>query len=282
MLADDTLPAADTWEVALSAGANKRETFVRLLAENKLGALGVLRNLRNMVDAGVSSADIRAGLLRATDSAKFGVLPFQYVAAARAAPSLEASIETAMLAGVRRFQLDNVTDGMIEKNGNLLPGHTVLLVDVSGSMKDGLSSKSTLVRSDAAGAMAILLREVCDDVTVFDYNTSIREVPARRGFALRDAFRPPNNGTYTGSAVAEALNEVARRLGRAPERIIVITDEQASTAGGALPSLPPETKGYVMNVAPYQNGIAWGRWTTISGFSENLVKFIMEVESHPA
>lgn len=37
-----------------------------------------------------------------------------------------------------------------------------------------------------------------------------------------------------------------------------------------------------MNVAPYQNGIAWGRWITISGFSENLVKFIVEVEAENA
>lgn len=279
MLADDTLPAAETWEVALSGGANKRATFESMLSEGKLGALAVLRNLRNMHEAGVSSADIRVGLLNATEKAKFGVLPFQYIAAARAVPSLEEDIERSMLMGVRRFMQDNVTEDTIQSNTNLLSGHTLLMVDVSGSMRDGLSSKSTLNRADAAAAMAILLREVCEEVTVLDYNTVVREVPARRGFALRDAFRSPSGGTYTGQATKAGIVEVARRLGRAPERVIVITDEQASHVSGPLPAITAATKGYVMNVAPYQNGIAWGNWTTISGFSENLVKFIMDIEA---
>ncbi|HEX7943658.1 MAG TPA: TROVE domain-containing protein, partial [Phenylobacterium sp.] len=43
-VADRTLASPDTWEVALSAGADKRETFERLLAERKLGYLALLRN----------------------------------------------------------------------------------------------------------------------------------------------------------------------------------------------------------------------------------------------
>ena len=274
MLADDTLPAADTWESNLSAGADKRETFETMLRENRLGALAVLRNLRNMQESGVPRALIADGLKRAVAASKFGVLPFQFVAAARVVPALEPAIEKAMLGGIRRFMSESGDDFTV----SLLNGHTVLLVDVSGSMQDKLSAKSTLNRSDAAGAMAILLREVCNEVSVFDYNTTVREVPARSGFALRDAIRRPSNGTYTGASAKAVLDEVTRRLGRAPERIIVITDEQTDRFGGALPALPKETRGYVMNVAPYQNGIAWGSWTTISGFSENLVKFIMSVE----
>lgn len=265
MLADDTLPVAETWEVALSGGADKRTTFETMLREDKLGALGVLRNLRNMIEAGVPQGVIADGLKRAVASAKFGVLPFQFVAAARVVPALEPDIEAAMLGAVKRLDMR-------------LDGHTVILTDVSGSMQDKLSAKSTLNRADAAGALAILLREVCEAVSVFDYNTTVHEVPARRGFALRDAIRRPSGGTYTGASAKAVLDGVARRLGHAPARIIVITDEQADRIHGALPALPAETRGYVMNVAPYQNGVAWGRWTTISGFSENLVKFIMSVE----
>src|SRR5712664_2649443 len=46
----------DTWEVALSSGADKLEVWERLLAENKLGALALLRNLRNMAEAKVTPA----------------------------------------------------------------------------------------------------------------------------------------------------------------------------------------------------------------------------------
>ena len=52
-LAERALPSPDTWEVALSGGADKAETFTRLLAERKLGYLALLRNLRTMAEAGV-------------------------------------------------------------------------------------------------------------------------------------------------------------------------------------------------------------------------------------
>jgi 60 kDa SS-A/Ro ribonucleoprotein len=47
-LADDQLATPDTWEVALSGGADKKAAFERLLAEGKLGYMALLRNLRNM------------------------------------------------------------------------------------------------------------------------------------------------------------------------------------------------------------------------------------------
>lgn len=278
LLADDELPPAYTWEVELSAGGDKRAVFEKMLRDGKLGEMAILRNLRNMTDAGVDRDLIAHRLFDASARSKFGVLPFQYIAAARAVPSFEPLIEHAMLAGTHAFMRDHATQEMVETNGNLLAGHTLLMVDVSGSMKDMLSAKSTLTRADAAGAMAILMREVCEDVSVFEYNVNVRELPARRGFALRDAFSKSNDGTYTGQMTSRALQTVRDRLGRYPERVIVITDEQASSRGGQLPALPKGSSGYVMNVAPYQVGIEWGEWTTISGFSEHLVKFVMESE----
>src|SRR5262249_673289 len=44
-LVENTLEPPDTWEVALSAGKDKRETWERLLREEKLGGMAVLRNL---------------------------------------------------------------------------------------------------------------------------------------------------------------------------------------------------------------------------------------------
>ena len=55
---EDTLQTPDTWEVALSGGADKKETFERLLAEGKLGYLALLRNLRNMEQVGCDMQQI--------------------------------------------------------------------------------------------------------------------------------------------------------------------------------------------------------------------------------
>lgn len=50
-LVDGQLATPDTWEVALSGGADKREAFERLISEGKLGYMALLRNLRNMHQA---------------------------------------------------------------------------------------------------------------------------------------------------------------------------------------------------------------------------------------
>ena len=94
-LVDGELATPDTWEVELSAGKDKKETFERLLRQGKIGGLAVLRNLRNMQQAGVDEALIRARL----DQGIARALPFRFVTAAGYAPNLEDALEVAMLKG---------------------------------------------------------------------------------------------------------------------------------------------------------------------------------------
>lgn len=252
-LAARELKTPDTWEVALSGGADKKETFTRLIEEEKLGALALLRNLRNMQQAGVDIKIIRKGL----ESMKVErVLPFRFITAARYAPQLEPELEQAM------FKC--LTDH--EK----LSGKTVLVVDNSGSMDSGISGKSELKRSDAARALAMLLREVCEDVKIVVFGDTAGLIAPRRGFALRDAIL--QSGHYGGTDTARAL-AVADKEGY--DRCIVITDEQSHTSiSGPLLG----TRGYFINVAAYQNGIGYKAWTHIDGWSEAVIDFILQYE----
>ena len=246
------LTAPDTWEVALSSGANKRETWERLLRERKLGALALLRNLRNMREAGVEESLVLSAL-GTMNTAR--VLPFRFLAAARYAPQWEEALEQAMLKSVAGQEK--------------LAGKTVVLVDVSGSMTAPLSQRSEMQRTDAAYGLAVLLREIGERVAVFSFSDSLVEVPARRGFALRDAIAKSqrHNSTQLGHAVTE-LN---RNHGY--DHLIVITDEQAHDT---VPS--PRGKGYVVNVASYKNGVGYGKWTHIDGWSESVVEYIRTME----
>src|SRR6202142_4443242 len=200
------LNAPDTWEVALSSGAEKREAWQRLLAANKLGALALLRNLRNMREADVEE-ELVLSALRSVNAAR--VLPFRFLAAARYAPQWEETLEQAMLKCVAGQEK--------------LAGKTIVLVDVSGSMTAPLSRRSEMQRTDAAYGLAVLLREIGEKVSMFSFSDDLVEVPARRGFALRDAIDASqvHNGTYLGKAVEE-LNRRERY-----DRLIVISDEQA-------------------------------------------------------
>lgn len=40
----------------------------------------------------------------------------------------------------------------------------------------------------------------------------------------------------------------------------------------------PNGKGYLINVASAKNGVGYGRWTHIDGFSEAVLTFIAEHE----
>src|SRR5215813_6128864 len=68
-LVSGTLTTPDTWEVALSSGADKREAWERLLRERKLGGLALLRNLRNIREAGADEALV-VSAIRAMNTAR--------------------------------------------------------------------------------------------------------------------------------------------------------------------------------------------------------------------
>lgn len=252
-LIDGTLETPDTWEVALSAGNDKKESFERLIREGKLGYLALLRNLRKMLEVSVDEALIRGALSSGAATSK--ALPFRFIAAARHAPRFEAQLDAAL-------QVATVT---LPK----LPGTTVVLIDTSPSMAVALSAKSDLKRTDAACGLAILCREVCEDARVFAFSSHIKEVPARRGMALTDAILKavPSNGTLLGAAV-HYLNAHVKC-----DRLIIVTDEQSQDA---VPN--PVAKGYMVNVSSAANGIGYGPWTRINGFSEAILTFIQESE----
>lgn len=254
-IVDRTLATPDTWEVALSGGADKRETFERLLAENKLGYLALLRNLRNMAEAGVSQETVRDRLMAGAPFSR--ALPFRFVAAARAVKQWEPMIDAAMIEALRVLAT--------------MRGTTNLLVDVSGSMAAKLSEKSDLTRLDAAAALAVLVRGICPDVRIFTFSDTVVEVPPRAGMALVDAIihSQAHRGTYLGAAVQAVRNQVPNA-----ERTIVITDEQSRDPVGA-----PASRGYIINVASNRNGVGYGAWTKIDGFSESVVRYIQELEA---
>jgi 60 kDa SS-A/Ro ribonucleoprotein len=204
-----------------------------------------------MEESGVSKETMREAILGMNTKR---ILPFRFIAAARYAKHFEPELEKAMF-----------------KNTSELPklkGKTIVLVDVSGSMDHPMSGKSDMTRIDAACGVGMVCREVCEEVEIYSFSDYTKEIPPRHGFALRDAIMhsQSHSGTDLGAAVTHANQ-------RGYDRLIVITDEQSCT-----PVSDPVGTGYMVNVAANQNGVGYGKWTHLDGFSESIINFIIELE----
>lgn len=253
-LAENQLVTPDTWEVQLSGGSGKKATFERLIRENNLGYFALLRNLRNMVQAGCDLDLVRSAIIARKNGAD-KILPFRFVAAARATPMLEPEIDTALCEAIA--------------SGPAMSGQTVVLVDVSSSMHTKISGKSDMTRIDAAAALAAIVH---GNIRLFTFSTRLVEVPPRRGMAGVDAIiRSQDHG---GTNLADAVHYINVKVPH--NRLIVITDEQASST---VPD-PVCKLAYMINVASAKNGVGYGKWRHIDGWSDSVLRYIIEAEAN--
>jgi len=182
------------------------------------------------------------------------LLPFRYIAAARHAKQFEPRLDIAMQAALAELPK--------------LTGTTIVLVDNSGSMSARLSRKSDMTRADAAAGVAIVVRGVCESVRVFVFSDNCVEVPPRTGMALRDAI---HTATRMGSTQLGLAVKMVSELSH--DRLIVVTDEQSADR---VPE--PKGLGYLINVASNRNGVGYGKWLHVDGWSDAVVRFITEHE----
>ena len=272
-LINDELKVPDTWEVALSAtqgdAENKKEAWERLLKENKLGALALLRNLRNFEQTGVDRDLVQVALKRCkTDR----VLPFRFITAVKHAPRYQAALEDTMLRAI--------------EGKHILKGKTVVVIDVSGSMSGRISGKTEMSRMECAASLCILLRELCED-SVF-YATAGHDgscihkaelVRPHRGFALRDAILASANRLGGGGIFLKQVMDFTRNAEKKADRVIVITDE-VDTDNKANPQTADAwgKRNYIINISVEKGGVAFKKFNHINGFSESVLDYIAATE----
>ena len=252
-IADNILETADTWESALSSGVDAKDAFTRLLLEEKLPAMALLKNIRLMSNSGVDHNLIRNGIMKMNAER---ILPFRFVAARNNTSSEFHDI----------LEEKFLSSSTMSINGSL-PGKTIILVDSSGSMSSPVSMKSDLSSCSAGAALAAICVEVCESAQVFPFNTELGEEVKARGFDLISKFQA-HGGTRLGESIQQAI-QIPH------DRLIVITDEQSSDRI----CNPIAKNAYLINVSNCANGIGYGNgWVHIDGFSEAVVSYISEYE----
>lgn len=207
-----------------------------------MGAMGLVRNLRNFDEAGVSdqvAARVAARISDPAEVARSRQFPFRYLAAYRHAPSLRWSYPLEQALG---HSLANVP---------ALPGRTLVLVDRSGSMfHSRMSDRSELSRADAAAVFGTALAVRAADADLVEFGTTSKRVEFREGesvLRILDRFGDLG-GTDTTGAV--------RRHYRKHDRVLIVTDEQYAyhRHGDPTAQVPADVPVYTWNLAGYRAG----------------------------
>ncbi|MFB6477691.1 TROVE domain-containing protein [Streptomyces virginiae] len=209
-----------------------------------MGAMALLRNLRNFDRAGVSDAVAAQVAARISDPevvARSRQFPFRYLAAYQHASSLRWAYPLEQALG---HSLADVP---------ALPGRTLVLVDRSGSMWSPLSDRSELNRADAAAVFGTALALRAEQADLVQFGTTSEAVRYGRGESVLKVLERFGDlgGTYTAKAVKEHYD--------VHDRVLIVTDEQAASYGyGGDPTVevPPTVPVYTWNLAGYRVGHA--------------------------
>lgn len=269
-LVEGKLATPLTWETELSAGKDKGESFASLIEDGKLGPLATIRNLRNMSEAKVSKPLIRKAINAIP--AGSGILPFQFFNAMDHAAEFEPELSDAMVRSLR--------------GSARLPGSTLVVVDVSGSMGQSVSTKSSMDLIKASSGLAIIVKEIADSMVLYATggNDSSRKhatmaVPAKNGTAL---YAGINDAKYKlgggGIFLTQCMKFIqSEERGANFDRVIVLTDEVDCDIKASAADAPLLGKvNYIINVAPYSVGLAASKgWVRINGFSERTIDYIL-------
>ncbi|MFG3476772.1 TROVE domain-containing protein [Streptomyces sp. NPDC047980] len=234
-----------------------------------MGAMALVRNLRNFDQAGVSDEVAARVAEKISDPevvAASRQFPFRYLAAYRHAPSLRWSypLETAL--------------GHSLANVPALPGRTLILVDRSGSMWSRLSDRSELNRADAAAIFGTALAMRAADADLVEFGTTSRPVTYRRGESVLKVLGRFGDlgGTDTSGAV--------RRHYRKHDRLLIVTDEQAmySHHGDPAAQVPDRVPVYTWNLAGYRAGhgpSGTGNRHTFGGLTDAAFRMVPLLEA---
>ncbi|MCX5260041.1 TROVE domain-containing protein [Streptomyces canus] len=234
-----------------------------------MGAMALVRNLRNFDEAGVSdevAAQVAARISDPAEVVRSRQFPFRYLAAYQHAPSLRWSYPLEQALG---HSLANVP---------ALPGRTLVLVDRSGSMWTRLSDRSRLNRADAAAIFGTAVALRAADADLVEFGTTSRRLTFGEGESVLKILGRFGDlgGTDTTSAV--------RTHYRGQDRVLIVTDEQYTynRHGGPTEQIPAGVPVYTWNLAGYRAGhgpSGTGNRHTFGGLSDAAFRMVPLLEA---
>lgn len=233
--------AGMTWEQLGSFGAWTAARWEAIIPS--LGMMGAARNLRNFDEAGVSdtvAAQVAARFMDADQVARSRMLPFRWLSAYEAAPSLRwgHALDTAL--------------GHSLRNIPALPGRSLILIDTSGSMQGmTYSARSTMtpVKAAAVFGVALGVRNAKNaDIYGFASGEFRHEVkPSASALREIERFIKRVGEVGHGTDIAGAV----RRQYKGHDRVFLISDMQTCTSN-ITAAVPKDVPVYGFNLGGYR------------------------------
>lgn len=280
--------ARATWEVLLSKfgnSARKKDLWKYLIKTEKLGYMALLRNLRNIEEAGVSREHLLGAAEKIADPVQVRAskqLPFRFVAA-------HEQVETREFKNAVSAAADIAADNCPE-----LPGVTAILVDESESMDTPLSGLSKMSRRQAANTLAAILVKRSPGCVVVPFGDiaqvlSLKYIPVERRTIPGIVSELDGTQDIVGCATNAhlAIDSVPPHV----SRIILLSDMQCWDSGESDESVSmamkyywkysPETILHSINMADYKTSVVSAedkRVNLVSGFSEKILDVVAAFE----
>jgi len=237
-IAKDELEVPYTWESELSLLGQKgfanehekqaafRAKWEELITSGKLGYMAVLRNLRNMIEANVSTDAMKeVCMLLSNRNAvmKSKQLPFRFLAAYREVKVLQSGLVPMVL---------DALENAVEQSAMNIRGfdeNTSVLIacDVSGSMQKAISAKSKVLNYDIGLMLGMLLQSRCENVQTGMFGDKWKVINMSRKNILANVQEFYNREGEVGYSTNGylVLKDLISR-GKVVDKIMIFTDCQ--------------------------------------------------------
>jgi len=236
------------WEVVLSqfgqTAESKRDVWEYLIDQNLVGYMALLRNMRNLLEAGVSTATIEKAAARLSDEEQVKrsrQLPFRF---AMAKEILEPSpcghwgwghsrTPSVREAGGSTRHINKLIDAVetaadiAVENVPELPGKTAVFADNSGSMASPVSERSKVSCLMAANILAGIMAKRSDDALICAFGTDVAEVKWTRRTRVMEFYEKLARADTKGmSTNTHRCVQYMKRVRFNPDRVIILSDMQ--------------------------------------------------------
>lgn len=286
-LIEGKLETPETRETILSEKGQSKEVWEQII-DGKAGYMMVLRNLKNMLEQGISDAhlDKVLNMLKNPDQVrKSKQLPFRYFSAYKM---------VAAMGHVKGSKvLDAIEDALMVSFENLprMKGTTAIILDESGSMMTPISEKSIVQQIDIGNLLGSAAAKFCDQAIIIPFGDFAVTMNFTKRSSIFDNMKKlEESGVGCSTYLEKAFKEIDK-AGLPVDRIIIFSDMQ-TYGGRSWASDNPQ--GWVENYRKTKNPNLWvhsidlagygttkvvgGHINLIAGWSEKVLDYIIQVE----